>query len=359
MSDLDVLPDLLPPDVEPLRARVRTMLPDQQTECLAAWGRLPHLANEDGTSAVLDQAAYRLVERHIASFEAWADEAHHADLIARIDDLPPGPRHVLNERLRTLLLDGPAGSDTGAQDPGANANYRNRLHFTTGRAATIEKVLHAVLDEADEVIAGALGPLGDPGVIISQPVTDAAELADVIDWSALKVADVLATVGASPSRARSAYDAEMRRVKPRAGVIEKLAPLVGGQVPPQDALTASTDPVLDVVAPEATGPLVASETFGGAESTVQPDAAPPMFAEGVEAPVTHATTPSGGDRLTELCTTPDADLTPEDRAELTASLQALEATPSLVKYAAILGRIHAELGAIVRMLDADLHRVDL
>ena len=335
---VDELPAALPPDVEPLRARIRAMAPAAQTDCLNAWGRLPHLANEDGTTAVLDRDTYRLAEAHIAQFETWADEAHHADLIARIDAMSPGPRLALNGRLATLMLDGPATGDDD-RNPQGVANYRNRLHFTVGRAATVEQVLARVLDEADEVVARELGPLPEEaGVIVAQPVADADELGDVIDWGALRTIDeILATVGVSASRARAAYDAEMRRAKPRKGVVSKLAPLVGGQA------------------------------FGGVESTVDGeavataavDAAPPMLAEGVELPVTHGSAPSGGDRLTDLATTPDADLTPDDAVELVALLEATAPTLNLGKFAAILGRLHAELGAVVKMLDGELHRVDL
>lgn len=222
------LPDLPPADVTLLRGRIRDMDAAARDVFLQRWtaSGLGPLADAEGNGLVLPIETFKAIEQLVADHEPPAPDGAHAWLVSALTDMAPGPMRVAENRL--------------LQQFAVNVLMKP-LELTLGRYTACGVVIRQVQDEAEDVVAGALGPVADPvGDVITTPVADAAALADALPAKA-KVAEVLAWVGADLGRARFALAAEQARPKPRDGVVNKLAPLVGGEaIPP-----ASTPPAAD------------------------------------------------------------------------------------------------------------------
>lgn len=289
------LPDLPPPDVDPLRARIRAMDDATRELFLQRWtaSGLPGLADAAGVSVVLPAETHHAIEQLIADHEPPAPDGLHASLMSRLADLPNGPRITAENRLRAQ-----SGGRLGVA-----------IDCTVGRAATFAAILDAVEAEAEEVVAAALGPVAEPvGEVITTPVADAAALADALPAKA-KVAEVIAWVGADPQRAQFALNAERARSKPRDGVVNKLAPLVGGS----EAL------------PPASPPATAEEVSAPAEPAAAPHPSAPLEGE-------QEGQPAEGEQLTieQAC----AEQVPLDAAKVRGLVARLREAADLLEAAA-------------------------
>lgn len=262
------LPPMPPPDVELLRARIRNMDEAAREVFLQRWtmSGLGPLAAPDGTGLLLPLDTFKAIEQLVADHEPPAPEGAHAWLTSTLTAMQPGPMRVAENRL--------------LQQFAANV-LTQPLAMTAGRYAVCGEVVAAVLDEAEEVVAAALGPVADPvAEVITTPVADEAELREALPPKA-KVAEVLAWVGADLARARFALAAEQARTKPRDGVVNKLAPLVGGEAlppastPPAAEAEGVTAPAVPAAAPapSAPSPVIEGQTTLDDHLTPEADAA--------------------------------------------------------------------------------------
>lgn len=229
------LPPLPPPDVSLLRGRIRDMDEAARNVFLERWtaSGLGPLADGEGNSLLVPAETFAAIEQLVADHEPPAPDGAHAWLTSTLTAMQPGPMRVAENRL--------------LQQFAANV-LTQPLAMTSGRYTVVGQIVRDVEAESDEVVAAALGPVADPvGEVITTPVANADELANALPPKA-KVAEVLAWVGADLDRARFALNAEQARTKPRDGVVNKLAPLVGGEAPPP----ASTPPAAE--AEEVTAP---------------------------------------------------------------------------------------------------------
>jgi hypothetical protein len=317
-----------PPDVEPLRARLRIMPEAARDEVLATWARagLPNLVNPDGAPAVISPEAHRAIADIISGHEPWADTDTLNTFRLRLEACPMGTQVAWLRRAEAQHLD--------ISSPG----------ITEGQLSVAIGILRQVEAEADALVATLLPPVAQ-GDIITQPVADPEALAQVVDWSQLKASEIVAHVGHDPAKAAEALAAERARPRPRKTVLDKLEPLVptpsrGQEAPAADA--GGSDP----------DPTTASTTSGNNP--------PPSALEG---PPALSPTTEGGS---------DAPLTPTDEAaagegqtgaHLNETTAPADPSPvvggDLGKYAQMLMRLGSEMLALGRLIDHDLKRVGL
>lgn len=332
MSDPAELEQALLVDASSLRARIRAMDSAAQAHLFAGWANLPDLADEAGNSVAIHPELHAAIEQWVTDHEPPAPGLLDG-LRRRYDAMPPGCRVEVDRRIGYLSLDG--------------LDFTDPATFTVGRAMTVEQILNDVDAGADAQVAAVLGPLPAPGEIIPTPVADVDALADAVDWSSHSAVEVIALVTASPWMAAEALAAERRRAKPRKGVVDKLAPLVGGvaALPPAQAPAApAAEPSGEVEMPA----LVPGESVGedGAPGqTREPTSLPsPVFSDEGEANARPLTPPSS-----------DAPPTTAPAGEVAeppvAASPADDRWPPL-KFAAILGRLGAEMIAVSNQIQA-------
>lgn len=293
-----------PPDVQPLRDRVNALDPAVRDRLLTAWQQAGHpgLRTADGEPAVVPLATYLAIEQLVADHEEPSHPTVQVALVESFNTLPPGPQVAASRR---FTMQGCIQPDT------------------VGRAVVFADILDTIEAEADQQVAAALGPVADPvGDIIHTPMSDAGGLDEAVDWGSLKVGEVMAKVGASPARAAEALAAERARKSPRQGVLTKLAPLCGGQASPSASTPAAAEPSGEVHAPALVDAV---------ESPCTSPVLPPTTAD--DAGAGASSTPASADVTAKPLT--------------------------LAKYAPMLGRISGELAALVKIMDAELHRADL
>lgn len=265
----------LPAYVTPLRWRLDALNPDAQQRALAMWQQsgLPALWNPDGTDATIAVDQYHAWERIVGMQEEPAPDV--AILLRTCwEEMDPGAATVVMRRAAAQGLD--CGDQAGGID------FRNPATMTTGRCEVFERILNEVdaeLAACDQRVADVLGAVADPpGQIIADPVADADELAEAIDLTKAKVDDLIAWVGTSPARAAKALAAERARKKPRAGVLNKLAPIA-----PTDAPGVATPPTGESTEQGGEGP-------DANQPAISPPADPQAHDEGGEdRPLTSST----------------------------------------------------------------------
>jgi hypothetical protein len=352
--------DLLIPDVGALRQRIRNMDGTNRAALVAEAGArtLPSLADADGNTLDISRPDFEEWECLVAKFEEPLSAERREAAVQTIAALPPGPRLVVWQRLARDLLAVPVDDEQGLVGVWT---LRHPLMFTVGREETILRTVRQVTAEAEAQVADVLGVVPEPGDIITRPVIDADALAAAVDWSQLDVKGVLAAVEERPELAADALAAERARPKARKGIIDKLVPLVEPEVPAASVLPAAEAGVGAEPAPPATssgeqaGKAPESPLAGESSGTASPS--PVLDPQ----PATPAASTDAERMVAPTSPLASAASPPTTEAEGVAGMTS-PAAPSVdipPKFLPMLRRIHAELGALLGIAEADLQRVDL
>lgn len=230
-------------DTDSLQARLHTAV-SRDPEAEARLTELWYANGLNGIDPLVTTEAYRKMERLVATVEtsitgpdAWA---RYVEIAEQITGLPAKIYAACSEAL-----------DVCCDLPPSSANAGGPLVTTDGRLAEAERIVaEAVAYAASLEPEPTLEPIAEP------TQAEVAETMTDYPGPKAKADEVLAWVGQDRNRAARAWMHEHADRKPRKGVTEKLADVLGegGVLAVQTAMEAAEPPPLDLSAPPSPRP---------------------------------------------------------------------------------------------------------
>lgn len=284
----DEFPEASPPDVTPLRDRIKALDTAAYADFVAHWmqsGLPTVLANEDGSSVVLLRRDHHAIEALLCGYEATIDNVGLDDLFHEWCAEPPAIQHVVKSRL----------SEQG---------FTVDEVLTIGRLQTFHQILDTVTAEATDEVTAILGAAPAPGQVVPQPVADEAALALVPPDGS--IAEVLAWVGDDPDRQEAAFNAEASRAKPRKGLLSKLVGMAPAELTHETADPAQMQGQQQIAVAGGASAAPGNLPPGAGDVEAPPPPATALTSGGGGGAATDQPAPSLGDfRFTSETTLPE------------------------------------------------------